>query len=125
MSRRRLTDEQWRVLVERQARSGVSVGAFCAREGLSASTFFLKRRRLRALPRFVELRAEPGEAGAGLAATAVRSEDANGPPHAAAEARDGHAGAPSLELRLPRGLVVLVGPGFDPALLRAVAEALA
>lgn len=121
MARRRLTDERWRVLIERQARSGLTVGAFCAREGLAASTFFLKRRQLRAPPRFIELKAEPDETGAGLAATADQPDGTHGPPDAAAE----RGGAPSLELRLPRGVVVLVEPGFDPALLRAVAEALA
>jgi len=102
MAQRRLTDERWRQLIGRQARSGLTIGAFCQREGIAESTFFAKRRQLNASPRFVEVIA-------GAAGPARRNAHRAG----------------SLELCLPRGVTVRVESGFDPALLRAVVEALA
>lgn len=40
--------EFWRDVVARQAASGLSVAAFCAREGVSAASFYPWRSRLRA-----------------------------------------------------------------------------
>ena len=45
---RRRDVESWRELVTRQAESGLSVQAFCRREGLNAWTFYGWRSRLRA-----------------------------------------------------------------------------
>ena len=46
MSGRR-SEETWRGLLARQARSGVSVQAFCARERLNVNTFYGWRSKLR------------------------------------------------------------------------------
>lgn len=43
----RRSAEQWRALIEAQARSGLSQKAFCEREGLCAGSFWNWRRRLR------------------------------------------------------------------------------
>lgn len=45
--RRRLGSNAWRVLVARQAESGLSVAQFCVREGVSAPSFYQWRARLR------------------------------------------------------------------------------
>ena len=124
--RQRLTDGQWRRVFERQRRSGLSIVAFCDREGVATSTFFTKRRQLEtesgpgeptSPPAFVEV-TSVGEAGA----TGSASEDAGdggGDDHAGAT----EAGNP-LELVLRGGVTVRVRPGFDAALLRQVVEVL-
>lgn len=38
--------EFWRQVVARQRRSGLSIGRFCAKEGLATATFYLWKRRL-------------------------------------------------------------------------------
>ncbi len=50
----RRSAETWRELVARQAHSGLSVQAFCARERLSAWTFYGWRSRLRKRPAVTE-----------------------------------------------------------------------
>lgn len=45
--RKRLGSEEWQASVARQAASGLSVAAFCAREKLSAASFYQWRTRLR------------------------------------------------------------------------------
>jgi hypothetical protein len=41
------TERRWREIVERQARSGLSVRQFCDAEGVSTACLYLWRRRLR------------------------------------------------------------------------------
>jgi len=129
MAQRRLTDERWRQLIGRQARSGLTVGAFCQREGIAASTFFAKRRQLRASPRFVEVIADAaGPAQRGAHCAGERDDRAGHEPSRLEHLERGselRQSAGSLELCLPRGVTVRVESGFDPALLRAVVEALA
>jgi transposase-like protein len=71
----RRTAQQWRGLIEAQARSGLSIAAFCRREGLCAGSMDNWRRRLReevdvsvpveqTAPTFVEL-SDPRAAPAG------------------------------------------------------------
>lgn len=62
MARRRWirrSEGQWQVLLDRQARSGLTVGAFCDREGVSKSSFARWRAMLGAArespPAFLEL----------------------------------------------------------------------
>lgn len=97
MARQRLSASRWRQLVADQCDSGLSVEAFCRREGLGVSTFFAWRRRLVSGPRpaFVEVTA---------AAVAAEVEP--------------------IELMLALGIVVRVRSGFDAVLLRQVVEAL-
>jgi hypothetical protein len=47
MGRRRRSAAAWQALVTRQASSGESVARFCARERLSAASFYQWRSRLR------------------------------------------------------------------------------
>jgi len=129
MARQRLTDERWRRLVGRQARSGLTVGAFCEREGIAASTFFAKRRQLNASPRFVEVIADAAGPAQRDAHRAGEHHDRAGHEPSRLEHLERGSElrqfAGSLELRLPRGVTVRVESGFDPDLLRAVVEALA
>ena len=41
-------EHTWRLRVRRQAASGLSISAFCAREGVSSASFYAWRRRLAA-----------------------------------------------------------------------------
>lgn len=50
-ARKRLCATRWRELLALQARSGLSVSAFCAREGVSAASFYQWRSRLGASDR--------------------------------------------------------------------------
>ncbi len=48
----------WRELIEAQAASGLSIGAYCRRRGVSTASFYAWRRRLaeQATPRFLPVR---------------------------------------------------------------------
>ena len=48
----------WRELIEAQAASGVSIGAYCRRRGVSTASFYAWRRRMaeQATPRFLPVR---------------------------------------------------------------------
>ena len=46
--------EKWRERVQRQARSGLSIAAFCHREGISQPSFYQWRKRLATEPRPAE-----------------------------------------------------------------------
>ncbi len=52
-----LLERTWRVRLEHQVTSGISVSAFCAREGVSSTSFYAWKRRLRA--RSLPARPEP------------------------------------------------------------------
>ena len=45
--RQRLGEARWRELIAEQAGSGLSAAAFCRERGLSSSTFYYWRRRIR------------------------------------------------------------------------------
>jgi transposase-like protein len=119
----------WRLAVSEQRVGGLSVSAFCAREGLTASNFYAWRRRLaqrdaegtmaHASPAFVEL--TPGVAKAmdfGELSSSLSLRVQGG--RAAPIDRD----AASLELVLAGGVLVRVRDGFNASLLRRVVEAL-
>lgn len=87
---------RWQQRLHRFARSGLTVVAFCAREGVAPATFHAWKRRLRAtaVPQFVPVRlTEP------TAATPV-------------------------ELVLPSGCVLRLAPGCDPAWVRQLLDLL-
>lgn len=86
----RLGAARWRELVEGQARSGVSVAAFCAGEGVSAASFYQWRTRL----------AGTGVPADGAASVTRRSEVSAVP---AFVDLGGLASAGRLELRLELG----------------------
>lgn len=82
--------------------SGQAVEAFCRERGLTTSTFYTWRKRLRgcAAERFLEVQ---------VAKPAARAMPAK---------------AGGIEIRLAEGRCILVEPGFDPDHLRAVVAAL-
>ena len=84
--RKRLDCEGWRVLVARQAASGLSVAAFCTREGLSAASFYQWRTRLR-----------------GAAGAAARKVAGEPPAHAFVDLGPLTMGAGRVELRIDLG----------------------
>jgi hypothetical protein len=87
---------RWREVLRRQARSGLSVAAFCRRFRISQASFYAWRRKLRDAGTFAEVR---------LAPDAVLS-----------------AGA--MELVLAGGRRIVVRPGFDRTTLLALVDAL-
>lgn len=108
----------WRLAVQEQRASGLSVRAFCAREGLTESNFYAWRRqlarrdaeasRIEESPKFVEVKAPPPPAVSPETHSLVTGDDA----------------ALALELVLPRGVVLRVPDRFDAKALRRVVEAL-
>ena len=115
--RQRLADEQWRRVFERQRRSGLSIVAFCEREGIAKSTFFNKRRHLESEPReqnpssaFVEVMPMGDDvAGEHLRDEVAVQEIGQRQP---------------IELVLRGGVIVRVREGFDSSLLRRVVDAI-
>jgi transposase-like protein len=87
-------ERYWREAVGRQARSGLSVKAFCEQEDLCAHTLYIWRRRL----------AE--QAPVDFAVVRVRPERA--------------VSNAAIELVLPSGERLQVAPGIDEATLRTV-----
>ena len=96
--RRRLDPRSWREVMLRFGEAGTTVGAFCAREGLSTSSFYRWRERLGPV----------GDAADAAPRRGGRSELAV-PPTAAGFIDLGHLAAPTraagagLELRLDLG----------------------
>ncbi len=89
--------QRWRQRLQRFARSGLTVTAFCDREGISSASFYAWQRRLRHDP-------------------APPRDDA---PHFVPV----HLVTPPdtpIELLLPSGLVLRLAPGVDLAWLRQV-----
>ncbi len=88
--------ERWQQRLRRFARSGLTVAAFCTREGIAPATFHAWKRRLRdaSAPHFVPVHVtEP-------------------------------VAAPSVELLLPSGCVLRLAPGCDPAWVRQLLDLL-
>jgi hypothetical protein len=60
------THRLWHQRLERHARSGLSIAAFCEREGVSQPSFYARRRRLReGVPRFLPVQVVPPSAAPG------------------------------------------------------------
>jgi transposase len=90
--------EQWQQRLLRFERSGLSVCAFCDREGVSTPSFYAWRRRLRSAP----------------------AADADGPRFLPIQVL---AAAP-VELVLPSGAVLRLTAGCDLAFVRALVDSL-
>jgi transposase len=94
-------EQQWRRWIEDWRASGLSVRAFCARQGLALPSFYGWRRELQrrdaAQPVFVPVR--------------VVGENVTAPGR-------------SIEVVLGSGRTVRVGPGFDAATLQQVVAVL-
>jgi len=115
---------KWRKLVREQGRSGQTVAAFCRERGLCAPHFFAWKKRLREagggpevartpLGEFVEVQVAPAGWGQG-----GRTRE----PGTASVSRP--AGDARVEVLLKNGRSLLVGPGFDAELVRALAAVL-
>jgi transposase len=99
--------EFWRGKVRDQAGSGLSVSAFCLREGFSPNSFYRWRRLL----------AEgDGSNGARNHPPAPPPEEVFVPVSVIGHGPAGFSDA-SLELVLPSGVLLRVRPGFDSATL--------
>ena len=88
---------KWRDLIRRQRASGLSVAAFCRRDGVSASSFFAWKRKIASSP------AAPAFVAATLVGTPPEGRSALG-----------------IEVRLRGRRRVRVWRGFDCALLAQV-----
>lgn len=102
----------WRLAIREQQDSGLSVRAFCAREGLTQSNFYAWRRQL------ARRDAEGGSEQAGSPKFVEVM-----PPEVPPVATSDEVPSP-LELMLPCGVVVRVPDRFDAKILRRVVEAL-
>lgn len=102
--RRRLDEQSWQALLERFDGAAMTVKEFCAREGLTRSSFFLWRSRLRADPmrtpaaaesKSAALAAKPSFLDLGLLGAAAPEPAA---PHAGLDLRIELGGGLSLHL---------------------------
>jgi transposase-like protein len=101
----------WELAIDQQKSSGLSVRAFCRREGLNEASFYSWRRRLNE-----EESSARAESGVGFVEV-MRSVPE--PVWQTEVAR-----RVALEVLLPGGLVVRVPEGFDGPTLRQVVETL-
>ena len=101
----------WQLAIEEQKSSGLSVRAFCLREGLSEASFYSWRRRL-----------SEGESAAPRESSVAFVEVMRSVPTPVWQTDV--AMRVALEVLLPGGLVVRVPEGFDGVTLRQVVEAL-
>ena len=97
----------WQQRLLRFERCGLSISAFCDREGVSTPSFYAWRRRLSHPP------AEPVVRPALPPADAARLV----PVHVL-------SGAAPVEILLPGGIVLRLAPGCDPDFVRELVEAL-
>jgi transposase len=98
----------WQHLIDQWRRSGLSVRAFCDRNGLAVPSFYAWRRRLQQGDPLAHV-SQPSDAVTFL------------PVHFQPEPT-GHR--PPLELVLASGRCLRIPPGFDPTTLRALLAAL-
>ena len=93
--------EKWRAIVSEQIASGQSVAAFCKERGVTSSQVFAWKKRLREAERaqFVEVQIKPAEPPR---ESGIRQQDK------------------AIEVRLCRGRIIAVEPGFDADHLRAL-----
>ena len=94
--------ERWRLLLEEQRQSGMSISAFCKERSIPASAFFAWRRKLAATGGSVTNRRSRRAGSEGLAEVKLVRDS---PPQA------------GLELRLAGGCILVVRRGFDRDLL--------
>jgi transposase-like protein len=132
MRRPRLSaSEKWRLIVARQAASGLSVAQFCRRYTVAGSSFFAWKRRLgqtgpqtqEADRRFVQATVSHA-ADAALPAGEPGTADEPGEPDDRRDGEAARAGGGILRLRLRGGRVLGLRGGIDMALLARVVRTL-
>jgi hypothetical protein len=96
--------EFWRGLIERQAASGLSIGPFCDRTGVSTASFHAWKRKLK-------LRSE----------TSGRDAEAGVPSPIVPVRVIGDVDPATIAVELPGGIVIRIPANADSALLRAAA----
>jgi hypothetical protein len=101
MSRSETARERWSRIIREQRESGESVGVFCARRSIPASSLFAWKRRL---------------------AEAIAAPPSSGFVEASVRGADGVGAGVTVELA--GGRRIMVGGGFDRRLLLDVIEAL-
>jgi hypothetical protein len=104
-------ERSWRWLIERQARSGQSIRAFCASESVSEANFHWWRRELRR--RKADGKVESPFNRQKRSVSEFVPVAVTAPPH-------GHG----IEIELPGGAIVRVLPGASSEQLREVLSAL-
>lgn len=104
----------WRREVERWQRSGESIRAFCARRGLSEPSFYWWRRRLGA--------GRSGRRGSG-SESGSRPSPQPGFAEVQVTGEAGPTAAGMIELTLPTGEQLRIGPGVDAMHLQRVLAA--
>lgn len=134
-------ERAWRRLVRGQPASGLSVRAFCAREGLAESAFYFWRRELdrrqaeRSPPQFAEDPEERPAAADRLGSSSLLTaiETGAGPrflpvriaePAEPARTDSTPASSSLLELVHPGGIVIRVPNGSDVTALRSILDLL-
>jgi hypothetical protein len=114
-------ERAWRRTIADHARSGLSIAAFCRREGLTPPTFRWWRQEL-------ARRDRPGTTvGAGQAtspSTGLARRSAFVPVQVIPDAPGPVPGRAPIEIVLPSGPTVRVARGFDPPTLKAVLSVL-
>jgi transposase-like protein len=108
----------WRLAVAEFAASGMTVRAFCAREGLSEPSFYGWRRKLR--QQASAARAQPSPAAnapALIPVAVVAAADATASRHP--------LGAPLLELVTPGGFTLRFPPDIEPQQLSVLLSVVA
>jgi hypothetical protein len=104
-------ERSWRLRIQKQVRSGLSVREFCRREGLKDWTFRWWRQELIRRDKAPALTGRNEPIGAPPVFLPVRVID----PEATA-----FRSAPPIEILMPTGPTVRVACGFDPGTLRSV-----
>ena len=105
-------EARWREVLKRHARSGLSVRAFCAAEGVSGPSFYSWRRKFR-----------DRKHGSSRPPSARHPEDATGKDRLFVPLKLLDASHP-LEIIHPRGYRIQVTGEVNPVALRQVIEAL-
>jgi hypothetical protein len=110
--------KRWRERLARWRSSGLSVRRFCLREGVSEPSFYLWRKRLAG-----EVDSRRGGEAAVFVPVHVVDSPRGMPPDTALGAFRHDGGETVVEVALPGGVTIRVGPHVDEPQLRTVLRA--
>jgi hypothetical protein len=121
----------WRQIIARQGKSGLSIRGFCLKRGVSEASFHFWRKEL------ARRDGEPRRSRSGMPrhptaktsrpsrrSPSSGSRQATFVPVRVASSSELHASAPTIEIVLPSGHLVRVGPGVDSEALSKVVSTL-